>query len=156
MLSIPKLDQPIQLQLNQAKAAHLGAEIHALTEQANDDTAEVLQDLYRSIEVDSRASVARNWCFERFLKAGRGAWRVLKEYDDESDQPSDQKIVIKRIYEQSAVYFDPAATEPDGSDAEYAFVVQDIPFKRYQRLFKKSTLASYSEEQFVALSNERP
>ena len=155
MLSIPKLDQPIGLVLNQEKGAHLGVNVHPLTEAADSETAEVLQGLYRAIEVDSRASLARSWGFERFVKAGRGAYRILKEYDDDSDHPSDQKIVIKRIYEQGSVYMDPAASEPDCSDAEYAFIVEDVPLKRYKRLYKDSKLASYSDEEFVALGNER-
>jgi len=156
MLAIPKLDQPIQLVLNQEKAAHLGVQVHPLTEEADDDTAEVLQGLYRAIEVDSRANLARSWAFERAVKAGRGAYRILKEYDDDSDHPSDQKIVIKRIYEQGAVYFDPAASEPDASDAADAFVADDIPLSRYRREHPKSTLARYSDEEFIALGNERP
>lgn len=156
MLSIPKLDQPIQLVLNQEKAAHLGVQVHPLNEDANDETAEVLQGLYRAIEVDSRAGLARSWGFERLVKAGRGVYRILKEYDDTSDHPSDQKIVIKRIYEQGCVYADPAATEPDKSDAEYVLVVEDIPLKRYRRLFPDSTLGKYSDEEFTALGNEKP
>jgi hypothetical protein len=155
MLSIPKIDQPIQLILNSEKAAHLGVQVHPLTEQADEDTAEALQGLYRAIEVDSRANLARSWAFERAVKAGRGFYRILKEYDDDSDHPSDQKIVLKRIYEQGSVYLDPSATEPDGSDAERAIIVEDIPIKRYKRLYPKSKLASYSAEEFVDLGNER-
>ena len=156
MLAIPKLDQPIQLVLNQERAAHLGIEVHPISEAATDETATILQGLYRAIEVDSRAGLARSWAFERMVKAGRGAYRILKAYDETSDHPSDQKIVIARIYEQGAVYFDPASTEPDGSDAEYAFVVEDVPLKRYRRRYPTSTLTSYTDEDFVALGNERP
>lgn len=154
MLSISKLDQPIGLVLNQEKAAHLGVQVHPLTESADQETAEVLQGLYRAIEVDSRANLARSWGFERFVKAGRGAYRILKEYDEDSDHPSDQKIVIKRIYQQGSVYMDPAASEPDCSDAEYAFIVEDVPLARYKRLYKDSKLANYSDEDFVALGND--
>jgi hypothetical protein len=155
MLAIPKLDQPIQLVLNQERAAHLGIQVHPLNDAATDATATILQGLYRAIEVDSRASLARSWAFERLVKAGRGVYRILKEYDETSDHPSDQKIVIKRIYEQGAVYFDPAACEPDSSDAEYAFVVEDVPLARYKRRYKDSALCSYTDEDFVALGNER-
>lgn len=156
MLSIPKLDQPIQLVLNQEKAAHFGVQVHPLNEDATDDTAETLQGLYRAIEVDSLAGLARSWAFERLVKAGRGVYRILKEYDDTSDHPSDQKIVIKRLYEQGSAYGDPAATEPDKSDGEFAFVVEDVPLKRYKRLYKDSKLAAYTAEDFVGLGNDHP
>ncbi|HYX83233.1 MAG TPA: portal protein, partial [Gemmatimonadales bacterium] len=113
MLAIPKLDQPVQLVLNQEKAAHLGVQVHALTEDADDDTAEILQGLYRRIETDSRASLARSWAFERAVKAGRGAYRVLTEYDPAALKGThDQRIVIKRLLYQDAAYLDPFATEP--------------------------------------------
>ena len=56
MLSIPTLDHPIQLTINAEKAAHLGIGIHPLSDNADDDTAEVLQGLYRRIEVASLQS----------------------------------------------------------------------------------------------------
>src|SRR6185295_18012561 len=101
MLSIPSLDQPIQLVLNQEKAAHLGVQIHPLSEDADDDTAEVLQGLYRRIEVDSRANLARSFAFQRGVKAGTGEYEVTTEYDDDSAETKDQRIVIKRILHQS-------------------------------------------------------
>jgi hypothetical protein len=89
------------------------------------------------------------------VKAGRGFYRILKEYDDDSDHPSDQKIVLKRIYEQGSVYLDPSATEPDGSDAERAIIVEDIPIKRYKRLYPKSKAGELQREEFVDLGNQR-
>jgi hypothetical protein len=77
MLSIPSLDHPIQLVLNAEKAAHLGIGIHPLSDEADDDTAEVMQGLYRRIEVESRAGLARSWAFERAVKAGT---RVLPRH----------------------------------------------------------------------------
>jgi hypothetical protein len=121
MLSFPTLDQPVQLVLNQERAAKLGIRVHPLSEDADDDTAEALQGLYRRIEVDSRANVARSWAFDRAVKAGRGVYRILTEYaDEEGGHPSDQRIVIKRILHQGSVYLDPFAQEADWSDGEWA------------------------------------
>lgn len=154
MLSIPKLDQPIQLVLNQERAAHLGVQVHPLNEEANDDTAEVIQGLYRQIEVDSRANLARSWAFERAVKCGRGCYRVLKEYDPNGGHPSDQRIVIKRILEQGRAYFDPFAQEPDWSDGERAMLVDDLPWRTYKRKYPKSTLATLDDSELTALGSE--
>lgn len=155
-LSIPKLDQPIQLVLNQEKAAHLGIQVHALTEDADDDTAEMLQGLYRRIEVDSRANLARSWAFERAVKAGTGAYRVLKEYDRDGGHPSDQKIVIKRLLHQESARFDPFATEPDKSDADWGFVSEWIPLSRLKRLHPKSKLIGMDDGAFGELLTQVP
>jgi len=155
-ISIPKLDQPIQLVLNQEKAAHLGVNIHPISEDATEDTAEVLQGLYRAIERDSRAGLARSWAFDRAVKAGVGAYRVVTEYDDESPDPNDQKIVIKRILYQDAVYLDPAAQEPDWSDGEFAFITSWMPFDTYKRKYPNSELAVFESGELPSLVEDAP
>jgi Phage P22-like portal protein len=156
-LSIPKLDQPVQLVLNQEKGAHLGVQIHALSEEADDDTAEVIQGLYRRIETDSRANLARSWAFERAVKCGRGAYRVLTEYDPSSPKgTNDQRIVIKRLLYQDSAYFDPFAVEPDWCDGEWAFVTSWIQFAKYQRVYGTTELAGYDTELLNELSEECP
>ena len=156
MLSIPSLDHPIQLVLNAEKAAHLGVAIHPLSDDAEEETAEVLQGLYRRIEVQSRASLARSWAFERAVKAGRGYYRVITEPDPDSEDPYDQKITIKRILQQGSVVMDPFAQEADASDGEWAFVVNDMPFETYKRRYPKSAMAAYSDEELSAVGFSTP
>lgn len=154
MLSISKIDQPIQLILNQERAAHLGVEIHPLSEKANKDTAEVLQDIYRGIERDSFADLARSWGFERAVKAGLGCYRILTEYADDGGSIHDQKIVIKRILDQRCVLFDPFATEPDWSDGQKALVYEMVPFDRYKREYGKSSVADFDAADFEGMEGE--
>lgn len=156
MLSIPSLDQPVQLVLNQEKAAHLGVQIHPLSEDADDDTAEVLQGLYRRIEVDSRANLARSWAFERGVKAGTGEYEVDTVYDDEGGSKFDQKIVIKRILHQASVVRDPFAEEPDFSDAMWAFKAHNLQWDTYKQKYPKSKLKLFTEEQLTAVAAECP
>ena len=65
--------------LNQERSAQLGVNIHPVDENAEEETAEVLQGLYRRIEVDSRANLARSWAFEYAVKGGLGAYRVTHD-----------------------------------------------------------------------------
>ncbi len=150
MLSIPTLDQPIQLELNKERAANLGVQVHALSEDADDDTAEVIEGLYRSIEMDSRANLARSWGFQRAVLAGRGAYRVNTVYDRTSPVRGDQKIVIERILYQESVLFDPLALEPDYRDGEWAFEVSWMRWREYQRKYPHSKLSGYSESEILA------
>lgn len=150
MLSIPTLDQPIQIILNTERQAHLGVQIHPISEDADDQTAEMIQGLYRSIERDSRASLARSWAFDRAVKAGTGCYRVDKEYDPYGGHPSDQRITIKRILWQGNAFFDPFAQEPDRSDGEWAFLCEDMPVATYRRKFPESTATALSDDELVA------
>jgi hypothetical protein len=154
MLSIPTLDHPIQLTINAEKAAHLGIGIHPLSDTADDDTAEVLQGLYRRIEVDSRATLARSWAFERAVKAGRGFYRVITERDPDGENAFDQRIMIKRILQQASVVLDPFAQEADFSDGTWAFLVNDMPWDTYKRRYPNSQMASFTEDELSALGTD--
>ncbi len=139
-LSISKIEQPIKLVVNQMQAAHLGVQIHPISTDATDETAAVLQDLYRSIERDG-ADRARSWAFDRAARAGRGFYRINTVYDEESDNALDQKIVIQRLLYQDAVKFDPSATEADFSDAQWAFVTAWTPIEMFKRKYPEAIAA---------------
>jgi len=155
-LSISKLDQPIQLIVNQQQRARLGIQIHPVSPEADVETAAMIQGLYRSIERDSRADIARGWAFERAVKAGMGFYRVNTVYDNESDDPFDQKIVIERLLYQENVYLDPSAQMPDWSDGEFAFTCSWMPFDRYKREYQTSAMADYNDDAFLAMSGTVP
>jgi hypothetical protein len=156
MLSIPKLDQTFQMLDNQMRSAHLGIQIHAETDDADEQTARVIQDLYRHIETTSRANLARNWAYQRAYKCGRGAYKIDKVYDLDSPVPGDQKIVIKRLLDQSCAYFDPFATEPDFSDMRFAFEAAWIPKTLYDEKYPDSNFVTMSDEELESLAHQMP
>jgi hypothetical protein len=135
MLSISLLTQPMQLIRNQAANARLGVEVHPVSEDAEDEVAEVLQGLYRRIERDSNAEVARLWALDRAVQAGRGWYRVNTKYDEDAPNPFDQEIVIERILDQNSVYMDPAAQKADFSDARWGMIVTWVPLDTLMREF---------------------
>jgi hypothetical protein len=137
ILSIPKLDQPRELVKGQQRSAHLGISIHPISEEADDDTAEMIQGLYRGIERDG-AHMARSWAFSRGVDAGMGWYRINTEYDEYGGDPLDQKITIRRILDGSSVVIDPGAEEADFSDAEFAFIKQWMSCERFESLYPKA------------------
>lgn len=156
MVNIPMLDQPVQLVINQEKAAHLGIEVHPESDDADDKTAEVLQGLIRDIEVRSRAGLARSWAFERAVKCGRGYYRILKRFCNpraEGPEGTDQELVVSLILNQASVYFDPDAEQPDKSDAWWAFVTQDLSEEAHKRQFPDSKLSTMSASDFDGLGD---
>ena len=155
MLSISLLHQPRQLVYNQAASAQLGVEIHPVSEDANKELAEVKQGLYRRIERDSNADQARLWAFDRAIQCGRGWYRVITKYDEESEETLDQEIAIERILHQDMVYPDPAATKPDYSDARFIFVAAYMPLDTFEAEFPdaKGTLTGFN---FMASDKDEP
>ena len=156
MLTIPKLDQPVQLVINQQKNAKLGIEVSPNSLDADTETADVIQGLIRHIEQRSRANLARDWAFERAVKCGRGFYRILKRYADDSGQEFDQELVIDRILNQGEVFLDPFAQQPDWSDMTYGFVGTFMSRQAFQEAFPKSRTAQLSDDEFTALGAEAP
>ena len=137
-LAVSKLDQPIRMVENQARNAHLGVNVHPITPEADDDTAEVLQDIYRRIQRDPRAQEARLWAYGRAVRAGLGWYRLNTAYDKyatEGPEAFDQDIEIGRILYQEAVYVDPASIEPDFSDMGWLFVEEWVPAHEFKKKY---------------------
>lgn len=124
-LTIDKLSQPIRQVTNAQRQSRLAIDVLPLSSGADQDTAEVFQGLIRQIEVESDAHGAYAWAFEQAVACGRGWWRVLTEYAGEED--FDQVLRIRRILNPLTVFVDPAAQEPDCSDARYLFIIEDVP-----------------------------
>lgn len=171
-VAIPKVEQAVRLVLNQERAAHLGVKFEPVDERGDDKSAEKLTGVYRSIERESRAGLARSWAFNRAVKAGRGAWRIVTVPAYNYRQTGDQDIRIKRILYQDAVYLDPFAVEPDWSDAEWGFVLEWVSWTKYKRLYKRkkgpakddgsdpgdipSMLAAFSDGELTKLQDSCP
>jgi hypothetical protein len=153
-LVINKLDQPVQQVLNEARGARISVKIKPKSDGASQEGAEIRQALYRTIEQESRAQIARLWALDRAVKCGRGAYRVTTKYTNDGD--FDQDIVIERILNQGSVYLDPYAHEPDWSDGEWAIITTDVPVDEYKRRYPKSKLNGISAEELESIGNKVP
>jgi hypothetical protein len=156
MLSIPKFLQPLNLVRNQFANAHLGVVVHPLNERSNKENAEVRQDIIRRIERDSNSEYMEFWAYDRAVQAGRGAYRVVAEYDQDTEDPYDQKLLIKRIYDQSLAVFDPAAQEPDKSDGRFAALLAWVPYDDMQSRFPAAKYDYEGEAEFEELRVAEP
>lgn len=138
MLVIPKLDQPIFQVIQEARKARLAINIKPKGAKASLKGANLRQGMIRAIEADSGAQNARMWGFDRAVKVGRGYYRVIVRYNNDTDDQLD--IAIVRIKNQSGVYLDPDAIEPDFSDIRYAISVVDLSHDEYKQRYNKSAL----------------
>ncbi len=135
MLSISLLHQPLQLVANQAANAHLGVELSPVNETADDELAEIKQGLYQRIQRDGMADQARLWALDRATKCGRGWYRIITKYDEDSDNPSDQEIAYERILYQENVFPDPTSQKPDFSDGRFIFHVGFVSCSEFHRRY---------------------
>jgi len=164
-MNIPLLQEPIKQVTNKIRQAELGVEIVPVDDFPDADGApdgreiELREGLVRRIQRESEAADARVWAATRAVQAGRGYWGILTQYLP--GKTWDQDIKIVRFYNQSSVSLDPSHEQPDGSDAEYAFVGNDIPLDEYKARWPRAEgsrnyVAHVSKDEFRALGDEAP
>lgn len=80
--------------------------------------------LIKRIEYDSNATSAYDRAFTTAVEGGIGYVRVTSEYAD--TESFDQEARIRPVNDPLTVYLEPKTKENDGSDANYAFVFEDM------------------------------
>ena len=143
-LTVNRIPSFIRQVTNSQRASKPAIQVIPTGDEGDPEVAEVLQGVVRHIETKSDADVAYATAGDHQCTMGRGYVRVLTDYADENPDRMDQVVKIGRIANPFSVYVDPNAQNPDGSDARYAFIVEDIPISEYRNRFPHSDLASLS------------
>jgi hypothetical protein len=142
-LTINRLPQFIRQVTNDQRQNRPSIKAHPVDDQGDIETAKVIQGIIRHIEYNSNADTARDTAFEGAVRGGFGYYRVVTQY--ESPTSFNQEILTKRIRNPMAVFFDPNSTEPDGSDANFAFVVETLSKEDFKRQYPKAKLSQSGE-----------
>jgi hypothetical protein len=142
-LTINKLSQFIRQITNDQRQNRPSVKVNPVDDVADPETAKVLQGLIRHIEYNSNADVAYDRAFDAAATAGFGYFRVTTDYCDPTS--FDQDILIKSILNPMNVYLDPSAQEPDGSDANWGFIFEDLTPEDYKQIYPNSEAASMED-----------
>lgn len=110
---------------NQARKNKTSPKVVATGNGATQDSADVLRDIFRHIEIESKAQSVYTLARGFQIGGGIGWWRLSTAYADE--ESFDQKIIILPVNDPLSVYMDPDIKQKDGSDARFAFVFDDVP-----------------------------
>ncbi len=141
-LTIDKINQYIQQVVNDFRQNPVAGKVRPVSDDADEDAAGVFQGVIRNIEDHSTAAVAYTTAGESAVRVGEGYFRFITEYKDEKSRK--QKIVIKTVPDTFSVYLGPHKM-PDGSDAEFGFILEDVPEQKFKRLYPK---AKYKKTDF--------
>lgn len=137
-LSVDRLMPFVRQVLNQMRAVRPRIGVAPRDSQSDPETAQVLQEIIRYIEDRSRAAVAYQTAAFHQVAIGRGYLRVVSEYA--SPDSFDQELRIARVRNPFAVYLDPYATELDGRDARYAFVIGTLSKDAFRSRYGEAAL----------------
>lgn len=103
-------------------------------EDADKDLAQIREGLIRAIERDSDAQGVYIETGENQVACGIGNFRVALKNSD--DTGFERDIAPQAISDAFAVVWDPYSTERTGRDAEWCFVVEEMPRKAFERRWK--------------------
>jgi hypothetical protein len=135
-LVINKIPQHVLQVTNDQKQNRPAGKVIPVDDKADIELAQILEGMVRHIEYISDADVAYDTACDNQVTYGEGYFRILTEYCDENS--FDQDIKIGRIRNSFSVYIDPMIQDPCGSDAEWAFITQQINKKEYEELYPKA------------------
>lgn len=132
-LTLNRTRQHNLLIINDMKQNSPGIDIRPTGNEATLEAAECLKAVIRGIEYRSRARSAYNKSAEFQVKTGYGVIRVDADYI--SDDSFDQDAWIRPVLRPDLVYIDPDCKQPDRSDANWAFVFDEIPVEDFADLW---------------------
>lgn len=106
-------------------------------------TAEMLSGRIKAIEYKSNADAAYDMAADFSVGCSIGFIRVDRKYID--DDSFDQELTICRVVNPLGVYIDPTSTEPDGSDAKFAFVIEEMSLADFQKAWPDAEAVPFED-----------
>lgn len=132
-LVINKIPQSIQQITNDQRQNRPSIKVSPVDSMEDVETAKVIQGMIRHIEYNSNADVAYDRAFDPAATGGIGYFGFTTNYSNEMS--FDQDIKFRSFPDPMSVYFDPHAQEPDGSDANWAFIVDKVSVDDFKMLY---------------------
>jgi hypothetical protein len=140
-LTINKLPAFIRQVVNDARQNKPTIKVHPVDDNADVETAEIINGIIRNIEYNSDADVAYDTGVECAVGGGFGYWMV--DIDYAFDDTFDLDILIKRIANPLSVYGDPASTAADSSDWNTAFYIDRVRKSEFKKLYPEAEMVDW-------------
>ena len=137
-LNLNSLPQYVRQVTGQIRDLNPAIKVVAGDSAATKEGAEVVEGLIRHIESKSNAVSIYEATGEAAAMGGFGAFRVMTEYAD--DVSFNQEILIQRIHNPFAVYFDPDAKEPTRADADWCIITERMQKEVFETEYKDKPL----------------
>ena len=133
VLVINKLPPLIRAVVNESRQNKPAIKVSPVDNGADEDTAEVISGLIRSIERVSSADVAYDTAIDHAVTAGFGFFRISIDYCH--PESFDLEAKIDRIPNALMVHWDVTSTKFDASDWEYAFISEKVNERDFERRY---------------------
>lgn len=102
---------------------------------ASYQSAQVIETLIKRTMNISQASAAFRKCAEQQVDGGMGY--IILETDWVSERSFDQEVYVASVRDPTGVGLDPWIKKPDGSDADFGFIIDFMSRKAFNRKYPK-------------------
>lgn len=137
-LTVNKIPTFLQQVTNDQRQNRANIKVTPVSTDASSKTAELVQGMIKNIEYESSADAAYDTAVNSAAAIGFGYFRLVTDYCDPLS--FDQELRFKRIRNPFTVYFDPASTEPDGSDAQWVIITEKMTKKEFEAKYPDATV----------------
>ena len=142
-----ELGQYIAGAVGNLRAAKRGIQVEPDGNGSSDKSAELRQNLIRSIEYKSQAQGTYMGCYQAMLEGGYAFFRISREYaNQDPDGPDDQVICIRNIPNPDSVVYDPDCKKSDWSDPRAVFVLDPLPIEEFKRQYPNAERRDFAED----------
>lgn len=134
-LTISDLPPRARQIMNDIRQNKPSIKIRPVDSNADVATAEILNGVIRHIEQQSMSDIAYETANFYQTVSGTGYFRLVEGFSPEEQQ---RELYIRPLPNPAAVFIDPTTLCPVASTARYAFIVEDIPRKEFEREYGKN------------------
>ena len=142
-LTINKLPTFIHQVTNDLRQNRPSVKFSPVGDKGDVDAAKLYRGMFRAIERDSSADIAYDTATDDAVSCGIGYFRLMTDW--ESHDSFQQVLKIQRIRNLFTVYLDPLHQEPDGADANFAFVTEIIPKDEFEAQFPDADISAFEQ-----------
>src|ERR1700722_11574238 len=132
-LTINRVDGFLAHAVNNMRQSRPAIKIDPIGDGADEDDANIREGLIRHIEVNSKSDIAYDTGFDSMCKGGLGYIRIVDDWADL--QSFDKELFIRWMPNPFLVYPDPYCSQPDWSDMQWCFVIEDISRAEFKSRF---------------------
>jgi hypothetical protein len=146
-----ELNQYVNQAVNNLRQNKRGIKVEPGGNGADGNSAELRQDIIRTVEYRSKAQQAYLRAAQDMLEGSYGFFRIGRKYvidDPADDDPHafDQEITVGAIPNPDSVLYSPDVKEPDWSDAGWCFVVEPLATEEFLRQWPNAQKRDFTAE----------
>ena len=152
MVEINKTAAGLDKIVNDYRANRVTVNFRPADEAADDDTASLLDGMFRADAYRSNASQVFDNGFEEAAAGGYGAWRLAVEEVDEYDPENDKKHICFYLIADAdqSVFWDMSSKNYDKSDARHCIVISTITRSTFEDDYPEADCTDWPENLYKA------